>query len=169
MQLPVIISAITCTAIIISVVFAWVQVSIMKKQRLRESELLLARSFQTPEFMKAMGLVMHLPDGLSKKQVEETAGDKIDLVLLWLGTWESLGILVFRHEVSIDLIDDFFSGPVIISWTKLKGYIADDRKELQRDTMHEWFQWLAERMMERESKTPALPANVSYKNWKSKS
>ena len=168
MQLPVIISAITCTAIIISVIFAWVQVSIMKKQRLRESELLLARSFQTPEFMKAMGVVMHLPDGLSKKQVEETVGEKIDLVLLWLGTWESLGILVFRNEISIDLIDDFFSGPVVISWRKLKGYIADDRKELQRDTMHEWFQWLAERMEEREHKAPAQPANILHKSWKSR-
>ena len=169
MQLPVIISAITCSAIILSVVFMWVQIQGMKKQRIRESELLLARSFQTPEFMKAMGLVMHLPEGLSKKEVEEKAGDKIDLVLLWLGTWESLGILVFKREVSIDLLDDFFSGPVIISWRKLKGYVADDRKELQRDTMHEWFQWLAERMIERESKTPAHPANVSHKNWKSKS
>ena len=168
MQLPVIISAITCTAIIISVVFAWAQVSIMKKQRIRESELLLARSFQTPEFMKAMGLVMHLPEGLSKKQVEETVGEKIDLVLLWLGTWESLGILVFRHEISIELLDDFFSGPVIISWRKLKGYIADDRKALQRDTMHEWFQWLAERMEERETKTPARPANMAHTEWKSK-
>lgn len=168
MQLPVIISAITCSAIILSVVFMWVQIQVMKKQRERESELLLARSFQTPDFMKAMGIVMHLPDGISKKEVEERVGDKIDLVLLWLGTWESLGILVYRHEISMDLIDDFFSGPVIISWGKLSKYVEDDRKELQRDTMHEWFQWLAERMMERESKTPALPANLIHKNWKSK-
>ena len=168
MQLPIIISAITCSAIVVSVVFAWIQIQGMKKQRIREGELLLARSFQTPEFMKAMGIVMHLPDGLSKKEVEEKCGEKIELVLLWLGTWESLGILVFRHEISIDLIDDFFSGPVIISWNKLKRYAEEDRKELQRDTMHEWFQWLAERMMERESKTPALPANIIHKDWKSK-
>ena len=166
MQLPVIISAITCTAIVVSVIFAWVQLQAIKKQRERESELLLARSFQTPEFMKAMGLVMHLADGLSKKELEKKVGERIDLVLLWLGTWESLGILVFRHEISIDRIDDFFSGPLIISWRKLKGYVNDDRNELQRDTMHEWFQWLAERMMERESKTPALPANVAHKDWK---
>jgi hypothetical protein len=168
MQIPVIISAITCTAIVVSVVFAWVQIQAIKKQRERESELLLARSFQTPEFMKAMGLVMHLPDGLSKKELEEKVGDKIDLVLLWLGTWESLGILVFRYEISIERMDDFFSGPVIISWRKLQGYVKDDRKELNRDTMHEWFQWLAERMMERESKNPALPANEAHKGWKSK-
>lgn len=168
MQLPVIISAITCSAIILSVVFMWMQIQAMKKQRERESELLLARSFQTPEFMKAMGLVMHLPEGLSKKEVEEKVGDKIELVLLWLGTWESLGILVFRHEISMDLLDDFFSGPVIISWRKLSKFVEDDRKELQRDTMHEWFQWLAERMMERESKAPARPANLIHKDWKSK-
>ena len=33
-------------------------------------------------------------------------------------TWESLGILVFRGEVSLDLVDDFFSGAVELSWRK---------------------------------------------------
>ena len=37
-------------------------------------------------------------------------------------TWESLGVLVFRREVTMDLVDDFFSGPILISWQKLRVY-----------------------------------------------
>ncbi len=138
----------------------------MLKQRTREGELHLASSFQTPEFMNAMGVILHLPDDLSKKELELLLGDKHDLVRFWLGTWESLGILVFRNEISMDVMDDFFSGPIVISWRKLNKYVTDDRAELQRDTMHEWFQWLAERMMEREAKNPVKAAHLTHKNWK---
>lgn len=166
MELPVVLSLITTLAIICSVIFAGLQIRVMQKQRSREAELLLARSFQTPEFMKAYGLVMTLPDGLSKSEIEERLGENNNLVLLWLGTWESLGILVFRNEISLSVVDDFFSGPIVISWRKLGKYVMDYRKEQQRETFHEWFQWLAERMMERESKTPVVAAHLTHKNWK---
>jgi hypothetical protein len=67
--------------------------------------------------------------------------------------------------LSIDVIDDFFSGPILISWRKLLPYTTDLREQYQRETWSEWFQWLAERMMERESKTPAVPAYIAYRNW----
>lgn len=165
MELPLLLSFISTLAIVCGVIFAGLQIRVMQKQRSREAELLLARSFQTPEFMKAYGLVMHLPENLTKKEVESLLGEKNDLILLWLGTWESLGILVYRNEISMDVIDDFFSGPIIISWRKLRKYVADYRNDHQRDTFHEWFQWLAERMMEREVKNPALPAHITHKEW----
>jgi hypothetical protein len=162
----IIISSITALAVVCSVIFAGMQIRLMQRQRSREAELLLARSFQTTEFMKALSLVLSLPDDLSKKQVEEHVKDDRALVLLWLGTWESLGILVYRREIGMEVMDDFFSGPIIISWRKLSRYVFDERKELQRDTMHEWFQWLAERMMEREKRVPAAPAFEVHRNWK---
>jgi hypothetical protein len=162
----IIISSITAFAVVCSVIFAGMQIRIMQQQRAREAELLLARSFQTTEFMKALALVLSLPDGLTKKQVEELVKDNKSLVLLWLGTWESLGILVYRKEISMAVMDDFFSGPIIISWRKLSQYVFDERKELERYTMHEWFQWLAERMIEREKRIPAAPAFEVHKNWK---
>lgn len=166
MEIAVVLSFISTFAIVCSVLFAGLQIRVMQKQRSREAELLLVRSFQTPEFMKAYGLIMTLPDGLSKKELETRLEEKIGLVLLWLGTWESLGILVFRREISMSVMDDFFSGPIVISWRKLGKFVSDYRQEQQRETFHEWFQWLAERMMERESEIPAVPAHLANKNWK---
>ena len=75
-------------------------------------------------------------------------------------------ILVFRGEVSIDLVDDFFSGPIVVSWRKLQCYFFDERRETGRETVGEWFQWLAERFAEREGAAPPVPANVQYRDWR---
>ena len=31
-------------------------------------------------------------------------------------TWETIGVLLFHGELTLDIIDDFFSGPILISW-----------------------------------------------------
>ena len=131
MELPIILSLVTTIAIICSVFFAGLQIRVMQKQRSREAELLLVRSFQTPEFMKAYEVILNLPDGLSKKEIETRLGEKNDLPLFWLGTWESLGILVFRNEISLSVVDDFFSGPIVISWRKLKPILPFLRQILK--------------------------------------
>lgn len=52
-------------------------------------------------------------------------------------TWESLGILVYPGELGLDLVDDFFSGPITISWRKLKPYVVGERAEQNRETIEE--------------------------------
>jgi hypothetical protein len=63
------------------------------------------------------------------------------------------------------MVDDFFSGPIVLSWRKLRRYVEQQRLELHRDTIWEWFQWLAERMLERESATPPIPAHIQHRHW----
>ena len=94
---------------------------------------------------------MSLPDGANAEKIREVLGpDGEDAVYLVSLTWESIGILLFRRELTLDLVDDFFSGPILLSWRKLKTYSEEWRQILNRETGSEWFHWLAERMMERE-------------------
>ena len=81
-------------------------------------------------------------------------------------TWESLGVLVFRREVTMDLVDDFFSGPILISWQKLRVYSEEWRGNLNRATGSEWFHWLAERMMEREKMCLPVPTYLAHRGGK---
>ena len=153
-------------AVTFGVVFAVVEWRRHEKQQERESALELLHSFQTPEFAKALLLVYGLPDKeLSKKQIEERFGEDMHLVYALTTTWESLGVLVFRREVRLELVSDFFSGPIRISWTRLRRYFADEREENNRETIGEWFQWLAERLGEREAKTPRVAAHIAHQNW----
>ena len=80
-------------------------------------------------------------------------------------TWGSLGIHTYRGEVELDIIDDFFSGPIRISWQKLKGHVMGERVLLERDTIEEWFQCLTEQLAEREAKTPRIPEHIAHKHW----
>ena len=83
-----------------------------------------------------------------------------------LGTFESLGILIFRREIDINLVEDFFSGPIILTGEKFKNYIKDVRELSNRPTYYEWMQWMYEQIEKRESKTPAVPAYIEYRTWK---
>lgn len=157
------------SAVVVAVGFAVVQLRQFRAGKNREAALLMLRSFQTPEFAKALHLVYGLPDGLSKQEIEETIGGDFHLVYALMTTWESLGILVHRGEVDIELVDDFFSGPITVSWHKLQNHVFEERAALGRDTVEEWFQWLAERFAERESDAAPVPAHIAFKDWKSSS
>src|SRR5262249_43415062 len=110
--------------------------------------------------------VSSLPDNVTREQIPALLGPGgEDDVYALLTSWEALGILLYRKEVNIDLVDDFFSGPIVVSWRKLFGYVEAMRAEAKRETYFEWVQWLAERMMQRESKTPPVPAHIAHRDW----
>ena len=116
--------------------------------------------------LHALRLLDTLPPSLSAEEIEERLGADADRLQILMGTWESLGILVCRREVSLDLVDDFYSGSIIHSWLKLKPLVLDLRERTGRATRWEFFQWLAERMLEREAKVPPVPAYLAHANWK---
>lgn len=154
-------------AVTAGVIFAATQIRDYRRQRRRDSMLALVRSFQSPTFAKALRSVIELPDNANAEKIRETLGpDGEDLVAHLTATWETVGVLLFHKELSIDIIDDFFSGPILISWRKLLPYIADLRQQYQRETWSEWFQWLAERMMEREKSSAPVPAHVAHRAWR---
>ena len=57
------------------------------------------------------------------------------------------------------------AGPIVHSWRKLRPLVEDLRRQTGRATRWEWFQWLAERMMERETARPPVPAHVEHRAW----
>ena len=96
-----------------------------------------------------------------------TAGcTNVTLVLLVASIFESIGILVFQNEITMDMVDAVYSGPIDLAWKKLETYVSEVREAHQRETLFEWFQWLAERMRDRESSAPPVPAHIAHREWK---
>ncbi len=166
MGLDTTLNLITTVTVIAGVTFAVFEVLHMSARRRQNAAFALVQSYQTPEFAKAIVKVPTIPDGLSRRQLEEHLKADIDCIYLMMTTWESLGILVFRREIDIELVEDFFSGPITVSWRKFRPMIEAMRTKLERETYFEWFQWLAERIDERESSRPAIPANIEHHDWK---
>jgi hypothetical protein len=81
------------------------------------------------------------------------------------GTFESLGILVFRRDVDIQMVEDFFSGVLALSLGMLRNYVEEVRAQSGRQTYYEWYQWLSEQVARREEKKPAVPAFVQFRDW----
>jgi len=166
MDLSVIIQIVSTTAMTLGIVFGILNLRNFQASRKREAAILMLNSFQTMEFVRGLLYVFDLPDNATNEDLEKLPEDKFMTIHLVLGTWERLGILVFQNEIAIDLVDDAFSGPIIQSWVKLGKFVEGFRVRMNRETGFEWFQWLAERMMEREQHGSAIPAYVAHRNWK---
>jgi hypothetical protein len=157
---------VNATAVTLGVAFAATQLVDIRKQRRRDAMLALVRSFQSADFTTALRRVNSLPEGADRATIRSTLGpDGEDQVFLIGLTWESLGVLVFRREVVLDLIDDFFSGAIVLSWRKLHVYVEEDRRTLGRETIWEWFEWLSDRVAERERDASPVPAHVAHRDW----
>lgn len=167
MDISTLANLINAIAVSVGVLFAVVQIRQYRERRRRDVMLELVRSFQSPAFTSALRRVLSLPDGANLETIHQVLGpDGEDAVYLVSLTWESIGILLFRRELTLDLIDDFFSGPILLSWQKLKIYAEEWRLQQKRETGSEWFHWLAERMMEREKKIAPIPAYIAHRNWR---
>lgn len=81
------------------------------------------------------------------------------------GTFESLGILVFRRDIEIGLVEDLFSGVLVLSRKKLQRYLDQVRLSSGRETYYEWYQWLSEQVERREGLVPPEPSFRQYSNW----
>ena len=164
MELPVVLQMISTIAIVGGVVFAGMQWRGARRQRTREAEVLLLHSFQSPDFMRAMRQVLALPEGLSKKEIDAQVDQ--DLLWYWFGAMESIGLLVHHRAIPLRLVDDTFGGPALISWNRLARYAHETRASLKRESMHEWFQWLAEHLTELE-RPGRVAAHIRESDWKS--
>jgi len=158
---------INAVAVTAGVIFAAIQIQHYRQRQRRDAMLELVRSFQSASFVRAFRHIISLPDDVGKQEINELLGaDAEDFVHIVALTWESLGVLVFRREVTLDLVDDLFSGPILVSWRKLSRYVSEQRAILQRETAFEWFQWLSEQMTEREEKSPPTPAHLAHRAWR---
>ena len=128
----------------------------------REAAATLARSFQTNELSAAIRVVLELPAPFDTAQYGELSKEDKNLIWFLFCSIESIGILVFRDDLPINLVDDFFSIPIIEGWRKLSPYVEDLRGEVHGPQAWEWYQWLFERLTERHLASPRVPAHIKH-------
>jgi hypothetical protein len=129
----------------------------------REAAASLARSFQTAELAAAIRIVMELPEPFDRAQYLKLSDADKNLIWLLFGSLESIGILVFRGELPLTLVDDFFSLPITEGWRKLAPYTESLRRDVHGPQAWEWYQWLSERMTEHHQQSPRVPAHIKHR------
>jgi len=166
MELSMLIDLLTGAAVVAGLVFAAYEVRQFRKSRARESAFQLFQTFQSMEFSIGTRLMFDMPDGLSKAELYEYLGDDLDYFLLLLSSLEGLGVLVQQKEISLKTVEDFFSGLILSAWKKIERYVREIRELRERETIYEYIQWLAERIIEKENTESVVPAYVEFADWK---
>jgi hypothetical protein len=151
-------------AVVIGVVFALMQLRQLRTQREVQAGIELLHPLQAPESAEALLVLHQLPDNLSGEDLRKRLGDDFGPVLGVLGLFESLGPLVARGHVPIEMYADFYRGVTVLCWRKLERYIEEQRKS-GWPNLFEWLQWLAERMEERTPADGDVPAFERFRDW----
>ena len=168
MELSILLNIVATMAVLIGLVFGLTQLRHYHLSRKRDSALFLINSYQTGEFSQGIWTILSIPDGLTKVEIEGRVGEDIKGIYRVISAWESIGLLVFQNEITMDMVEDYYRGPITISWQKLELYVSGMRQEHQMDTIFEWFQWLAERMKDREKNRSPMPVYITHKEWTAK-
>lgn len=151
-------------AVIIGVVFGLVQLRQLRIQREVQAGIELLRPLQAPQAAEALMLIHGLSDGLSEAQLTQDLGKKFGSIVGVLALFESLGPLVARGHVPIEMYADSYRGVTVLCWEKLQPYIKEQRGK-GWPNLFEWLQWLAERMQERTPRAADVPAFERFKTW----
>jgi hypothetical protein len=141
-------------------IFGIAQVKVAARDRRERLTIETLRAFQSREFAELMAFVNS--KRFPKNREESAALDPESTILMieFSQKMESLGILVAEGLVDIELVDKTLGTYVTVTWNKYKNFILPIRNE--RDPyLSEYYQWLAERMEERQAANPRTPF---YKN-----
>lgn len=166
MDLNTFLNILNTVAILAAGIFAAVQLLQIKKQRSRESALQMLNSVQTPEFIKALNIVYNLPENLTKEEIENRLDNNLSNVLVMFVKLESLGLLVYKREIKLELVADFMRGPITTFWNKMRNYFIETRESNNDENFGEWVQWLAEQIEKSLADSDKQPAHLIHKNWK---
>jgi len=145
--------------------FGVVQMLDYRRQRRETAAIELLRSFQNPEFSRALRAVLALPSGVCKSDMQGRNPGEQDAIMVVVLTFESIGLMVFRGIVPLEMVNQLLGGVCVESWMRLNQYMQDSRTESGRKTMSEWFQWLAERLEEQHTRYGRPPAYEQYRHW----
>lgn len=153
-------------AVTAGVVFGLVQLKQLRRQHESQAGIELLRPLQAPGNAEAIMRIYNLPDNLDGNEFTKRLGKDFGPVLSVLDMFESLGPLVARGHVPIEMYSEFYRGITIVCWRKSRRYI-DDQRSTGWPNFYEWLQWLAQRMEEREALAGDVPAFERFKDWKS--
>ncbi len=153
-------------AVVVGVVFGLVQLRQLRRQRETQAAIELLGPLQLPDTAAAILRIFSLPDGLNAAALKAELGSDFDRVVALAAAFESLGPLVARGHVPIEMYAEFYRGATIVCWNKLSSYVKEQRAA-GWNNLFEWLQWLAERMNERASPERDIAAHERFRDWRS--
>lgn len=157
----ILLNALQTAAILVGLVYGGIQVAELRGEQRRQANIELARSFMTPEFNEGMAIVMTMAPDAS----QETMIANAPRILQVMQTFEVVGVLVHQGDLDLRTADEFLGGGIVGAWRRLEPFIVQYRAGTGDAHAQEWFQWLAERLIEHRGYESDAPAYEAYRDW----
>ena len=151
-------------AIVFGICYGVLELGQLREDTKRQAAAELASWFQAPEFLEGMLAFEDIPDNASPEQAREAIDGREKSLWNVAIVLESVGVLVWRGDLELRLVDDLAGGGIIRFWEKTKPLWLPLREEWDRPSTMEWTQWLAERLAELPMRAEA-PAHEAFRDW----
>jgi len=152
--------------VVAGVIFAVIEIRHFRQQRQEAAAMEIMRSFQSPEFTQGLRLVMEFEQVCRSCDETVMPEDLQNAAVLVSTTLESTGLMVYQRIVPFSLVQQLMGGTIQASWRVLRPHTEMLRHKLNRPSVHEWFQWLSERLDEFPEYRDEEGAYSKYLNWK---
>ena len=145
-DIPSISALVAAVGVIVGVVFAVLQLRNLVRTRQTDLVMRVYSTFGSKEFQREWTRIWNTEYKNHKDFLK-----KEKLVAPEAGLFfEGVGVLLYRKLIDISLIDDLFSGPIKMTWEKMKPIVEDARKQLDQPQYAEWVEYLYNEMQKRE-------------------
>lgn len=153
---------------ITGIFFGLMEVRHYRQQRQETASMEIMRAFQSIDFTRALRLIMKYEDECQRCAEETIPQELQDAAMLVSTALESVGLMVYQRIAPFQLVQQLMGGVIQASWRVLRPNTEWMRENLCRPSIHEWFQWLAERLDDYPEYRDTEGAYAKYSKWKPK-
>ena len=156
----------TLVAVIVGLTFAALELRHLSAAQESQNLLELYQITRSKEYWAGVDIVRSLPDDMTASELRaRLSQEEMHLVENLHLTYEALGVMVYRRDVSLVWVDELFRFGAMQTWEKMESLTLDIRKTTGYGGWNEWHQWLVERLLETGQEQP-IPAYEAYSDWK---
>ena len=160
----IIVDIISSVAVFAAIIFGITQIRQFRQQRRDSAAVELVRSVMDSEFTNGFRLIHALPEETSAEDFIAGGTEYVQYGLAIGMKFESIGLLVYKGVIPISIVEELVGGVAISFWKRIYPWVNSIRVDQSADFVFEWFEWLVDRLKERDRDT-RLPAHVLYKDW----
>jgi hypothetical protein len=157
-------TAFTGIVIVVTALIGIDQLRQLRAQRRDAAAVELVRSLQDTTFSNAFGLIQSLPVGISAADFHALGARYEEAATILAFRFETIGVLVYRGTISLEITSDVIGGATIGIWQRMKNVAFEVRTEQDWPMYLEWFQWLAEQLESR-GRLRETPAYIRLRDW----
>lgn len=163
--LETILQSVTFIALLAGIIFGILEIRRASVARAEKAALDVFEITIQRDVMDALARILDLPENADPELVRGSP-DARQASELMMNLFEYWGIMVFYRVVPLRTLDLLVGGVVRGSWSRLRLFIQAERERTGVHVRAEWFQWLADRLLEYPQPEKQLGAHVAFAKWK---